>query len=197
MKDNVNKFTVIFKDGTEREFCEKNVGYTDEQISNRFLSYGVFSEESPKGSGKYALLALMLTLCTLFFLSSESNAEKGDVHLNIGLYTEHVYQDRPYYNEDNRLIQLSYEGKHAIYTGATFINSYYARSYLVGIGKKFNIEAIDTEVYTALGAVRGYEGFIPTQVDGLIFGPLVAVKHGLIKVSFLGEAMNVGIEVQL
>lgn len=111
----------------------------------------------------------------------------ADVEVNVGFFTEHLSGDKPEYNEDNELVQLSYVTDIGVeYSVATFSNSHYVRSHLVGIGKRWG------DVSLGLTLVHGYEGHITSHVGNLIFMPVLALDLNVLKVNLIGNVVNVG-----
>jgi len=119
--------------------------------------------------------------------------------LHVGLWSEHYYNDNPDYNEENDLVQLSINTHERYFiAAATFKNSHYARSHMLGIGREFESEYIaDLKWGLYLAAVHGYEGFQETHWEGVMFAPVSYYKYKYFKLTIFGPAVNAGIEVDL
>lgn len=122
-----------------------------------------------------------------------SNDSQADEHrVTIGLWTEHYIYDDPNYNENNELINYNYIDGNTVYSAATFKNSYFIRSYMVGVGKRYKITK-DIEFTALLGAVKGYEDVLDKDYGGdLFYVPIFSLKTYFIQTTILAAAVNVG-----
>ena len=136
------------------------------------------------------LLPLALLGCLLSF---PTTAEEYEYRLNIGLFTDHYINDSDEYNEDNQLLQLSAVKGGRILTAATFVNSHYVRSYLVGAGMEWEYdEHLRYGGYLAL--IKGYEGHIKTHYEGLMVAPIGFINYRGITINVIPAAYSIGFE---
>lgn len=127
----------------------------------------------------------------------------AEEYVTMGLYTTHLtaetYEDSGTgadtpFNEDNRGLQYTRRVGRTVYTAATFVNSYYKRSAMVGYGFE---SPQGTGIFMA--AVYGYEGY---SQEGSTFGkfmvlPIAYQRVGPLRISLIGTAVSVGLEVNL
>lgn len=130
---------------------------------------------------------MRVLIMALMLVGSVTHA---DVYANVGFFTEHLSGDKPEYNEDNELIQLSYVEDGIEYSVATFSNSHYVRSHLVGVGKRWG------SVGLGMTLVHGYEGYITSHVGNLIFMPVLSFDIDVLRVNFVGNVVNAGLLVK-
>ena len=145
----------------------------------------------------FKIKASVLALAAVMSLPAQSSDLTYRLHA--GLWTEHYYGDDPRYNEDNDLIQLTVldEDRYFI-TAATFSNSHYARSHVIGWGREFESEYIDGLTWgVSLAVIHGYEGYQDTHLDGLMFAPVSYYKYKFFRVTIFGPAVNAGIEIDI
>jgi len=128
---------------------------------------------------KYLTLLLMLACASV-------HAEIG---INLGFFTEHLSRDKPEYNEDNELVQLTYADEDGYeYSIATFSNSHFVRSHLIGWGYRWGNFGL------GLAAVHGYEGYITSHIGDIIFMPVMSYDAGPLKFNFVGNVVSVGVQ---
>tara|TARA_R110000772_G_C13310322_1_gene440429 strand:- start:28406 stop:28834 length:429 start_codon:yes stop_codon:yes gene_type:complete len=115
----------------------------------------------------YQALALMA-------LASPTIAVADDVEyrLNIGLFTEHYLGRGSELNEKNQLVQVSAEKNGNVGVLASFVNSHFTQSYLVGIGREVML-IDDLRIGGYAAVVKGYEGHLETHFKGLMAAPIV------------------------
>lgn len=137
--------------------------------------------------------SLMVLLMALSFNSAAEEVEEYEYRLNVGLFTDHYINDSDEYNEDNQLLQLSAVKGGRILTAATFVNSHYSRSYLVGYGmeREYN-ENLRYGGYLAV--IKGYEGHIKTHYEGLMVAPIGFINYRGITLHVIPAAYSIGIE---
>lgn len=140
----------------------------------------------------------LLILAALVMTVSTVHASDLTYRLHVGVWSEHYYNDNPDYNEKNDIVQLSvHTHKRFFLTAATFNNSHYARTHLLGIGREFESEYIDDLKWGLyLAAVHGYEGFQNTHWQGVIFAPVSYYKYKFVRVTIFGPAVSVGLEAE-
>lgn len=135
------------------------------------------------------ILALLLALTPASLLA-------GEARITFGLYTEHYISDRPDYNEDNRLVQVDIVGERYFATLASFENSHYVQSYLIGMGAVCEC-GTDGEMGFGVAAVYGYQDELKTHVGDIIFAPVAHFKYDLseswfLKINILPAVYNAG-----
>ena len=115
---------------------------------------------------------------TLMALASPAIASADDFEyrLNIGLFTEHYLGREGELNENNDLVQVSVvKDKNAV-TAASFVNSHFQQSYLVGYGyEETYLNGLRVGGY--ISAVHGYEGYLETHFEGLLFAPVAVASY--------------------
>ena len=138
---------------------------------------------------------LMVLLMALSFNSiAEEKEEEYEYRLNIGLFTDHYINDSDEYNEDNQLLQLSAVKGGRILTAATFVNSHYVRSYLVGVGMEH--EYNDNLRYGGyLALIKGYDGKVETHYKGLLLSPIGYVNYRGVTINVIPAAYSIGFEI--
>lgn len=148
--------------------------------------------------GGYLTGLAMLASITLTLLSSPAQSSELEYRLHLGLWTEHYYNDNPEYNESNDLVQITAIDTDGYFlTAATFNNSHFARSHVIGFGREFESEYIDGLAWgLSLAVVHGYEGYQETHHEGLIFAPVSYYKYKFFRVTIFGPAVNAGIELE-
>lgn len=147
----------------------------------------------------FSLWSLVVIGMWLIISTQPAYGDDFEYRLNIGLWSEHYYNDNPGLNEDTDLFQLSvYNESRYFLTAATFNNSHYARAHVIGIGREFQSEYVDDLKWGLyLAAVHGYEGHQETHAEGLIFAPVSYYKYKYFKLTIFGPAVNAGIEITL
>lgn len=135
---------------------------------------------------------LILVLLTATALS----ATAGEARLTVGMYTEHYTSNNPEHNEDNNLIQLTIVGDRYFATLASFENSHYVQSYLVGTGLVCEC-GTGNELGFGVAAVYGYQDELKTHLGDLIFAPVAHYRHDLsdnwfVKINILPAVYNAG-----
>lgn len=146
-----------------------------------------------------AVIALALTsiLVAALVLVQPAHSQELEVNLYVGLWTEHYVHDDPDYNEDNEIVQLTIKNQDDWFVSmATFSNSHYTDSKLLGVGREFTGEYIDGLKWgIMLAAVHGYEGEINTNVhNGILFAPISYYKYKNLKLLIVGPVVNAGVE---
>lgn len=120
-------------------------------------------------------------------LIAANSTYAGEHEVSVGLFTEHLMNDKSTYNEtDNQFIMYQYKNQDG-YTigGGTFKNSHFARSHVAGVGREW-LDSVG--VYFA--AVHGYEGYMKTHYKGLIFVPIFYAKTWNLKHTMFGHVYN-------
>lgn len=137
--------------------------------------------------------SLMVLLMALSFNSIAE--EEYEYRLNIGLFTDHYINDSDEYNEDNQLLQLSAVKGGRILTAATFVNSHYVRSYLVGYGTEWEYNE-NLRYGGYLAVIKGYEGHIKTHYEGLMVAPIGFINYRGITLHVIPAAYSIGFEFE-
>ena len=137
------------------------------------------------------LLIILLTV-----ISFSSNADDVEYRLNIGLHTEHYLGRGGELNENNHLFQISAEKDKNVITAASFINSHFEQSYLVGYGYE---ETYFNKLYVSgyITAVHGYEGDLQTHFEGLLFAPVAMFNYHGVTLSVMPAVYVLGYEFKL
>jgi hypothetical protein len=153
-----------------------------------------------KPQKKLNLVAAFATLMLLTFLIAtlisvqpvKAGEYKGSMY--VGMWTEHVLNDDPEYNETNDLVALTmFTPERHFATVATFSNSHYDRSHIVGVGHEFTSDWVDGMKYgVMLAAVHGYEGRIKTHYEDIIFTPITYYQYANLRVTIFGPVVNAG-----
>lgn len=141
------------------------------------------------------MLIFVVAILSILIISEPTKAYYGEpeYRLNIGLYTEHYINDKAEFNEINRLVQFTRAKDEKMLTAATFINSHYERSYLVGAGIE-NDYSTNLRFGAYLAAVTGYAGHVTTHVGNILIAPIAYANfHGL-SLNVMPAALNVGFE---
>ena len=132
------------------------------------------------------LSILCATLC--------GTVQADEYRLNVGLFTDHYYEDSYEYNETSNLLQVSAVEGGRILTAATFVNSHYIRSYLVGYGREYTYS--DNLRYGGyVAAIQGYEGEITTHYESLIFVPIAYANYRGLTINVIPAAYSIGFEI--
>lgn len=149
--------------------------------------------------GAVSTIALMSFLIASLIAVQPAHSAEIDYKLAAGLWTEHYYHDKPDYNEKNEMIQLTAQRSDRYFlTAATFRNSHFVRSHMIGAGREFQSEYIDDLKWGLyLASVHGYEGFQHTPVAGLLFAPVSYYKYKYFRITVFGPAINAAIEVDI
>ena len=143
-----------------------------------------------------AVLALILSTILITGLVLVQPAHSDETEMYIGLWTEHLVHDDPDYNEANEFIQLSvYNDERNFVTVGTFSNSHYERSHMVGLGSEFTTEYMDGLRWgLMLVAVHGYQQFIDTHAEGLLFAPVHYYEYKKFRLMIFGTVVNAGVK---
>lgn len=147
--------------------------------------------------GAVSALALMSILVAGLILVQPAHSQELEASFYVGLWSEHYINDDAEYNEDNEILQLTLKTEDDWFVSmATFSNSHYIDSKLIGVGREFTGEYIDGLKWgIMLAAVHGYEGKIKTNVhEGILFAPISYYKYKNFKVIIVGPAVNAGVE---
>lgn len=134
-----------------------------------------------------------VALFTALVLSVACYDVFAEQSVTVGLFTEHYHNDSDDYNENNKLVKYTYYFGSVTYTLATFENSHYIRSHMIGIGKRWKLSE-DSEASITMGAIEGYQAILKTHVGDVIFIPIFSVKTGFIRTIILGPVVNIGVE---
>lgn len=143
----------------------------------------------------------IITITLIYAVLGMQPAKSSELNykLHLGLWSEHYYNDSSDLNEKNDLVQISIHNKNRFFVAAaTFNNSHYARSHVLGIGREFQskyFSELQWGIY--LAAIHGYEGYQETHAEGLIFAPVSYYKYKYFKFTIFGPAVNAGIEVPI
>jgi hypothetical protein len=140
---------------------------------------------------KTSILSLIAFL-TVATLAAPAYSEHS---INLGFFTEHIKADDPRYNENNNLVQYMYTKGPALYTFATFKNSHFIDSHMIGAGHRWKLGK-HVSLYAILGAVEGYQTVMETTTGDYIIIPILGVKVGLVRFTMLGSAVNAGLEYE-
>lgn len=137
-----------------------------------------------------------MTLLAFLVFANISNADDIEYRLNLGLYTSHYLGISDELNENNRLVQFTAAKNEHLVTVASFINSHYKESYLLGYGKEKQF----TDNFRAgayIAAIHGYEGEIKTHYEGLLFAPTLFFNYRGISLNIIPAAYVIGYEFKL
>lgn len=148
--------------------------------------------------GIISALALSMILVAGLVAVQPAQGEEIQTRAYVGLWTEHYIHDDPDYNESNDIIQLSaYTEDNWFVTAATFSNSHYDQSHLVGVGREYQADFLEDFSWGIMvAAVHGYEGEIKTHYKGLLFAPISYYKYKVIKALVVGPVVNIGVEFE-
>ena len=137
----------------------------------------------------------VLFLCLLVFGANLAKAEEPiEFRLNIGLFTDHYLGDSDELNENNHLLQLTAAKDGKLITFASFLNSHFKESYLLGYGheKQFTPN-FRGGAYLAI--VKGYGGEIKTHYEGYLFAPTLFFNYYGVSLNVIPAAYVVGYEI--
>lgn len=149
-------------------------------------------------AGIISAITLSIILVAGLVAVQPAQGQELETRMYVGLWTEHYIHDDPDYNESNDIFQLSaYTEDNWFVTAATFSNSHYDDSKLVGVGREYHAEYLDGFSWgIMLAAVHGYEGKIQTHYEGVLFAPISYYKYKNIKAIVVGPVVNVGVEFE-
>lgn len=132
---------------------------------------------------------LCATLC-----GSVQASYEYEYRLNVGLFTDHYINDRAEYNEENNLIQLTGVHEDRLLTVATFNNSHFVRSYLLGYGRERRYNS-NFRYGGYITVIKGYEGRVTTHYKGLLFTPTAYANYRGFTINVMPAAYSIGIEI--
>lgn len=127
---------------------------------------------------------------------SISNADEVEYRLNIGLYTEHYLGRSSELNENNRLVQFTAAKDTHLVTAASFVNSHYKESYLLGYGREKQFSK-NFRGGASISIIHGYEGEIMTHYEGLLFAPTLFFNYHGVSLNIIPAAYILGYEFKL
>lgn len=161
---------------------------------------------------KFGKSTIMLTILSLSMmawdvyatdLGSWNNRDSYGLQHKIymGMWSEHWYADNPEFNEENDVLQYSLYNNFRVggeyLTVATFLNSYGDRTWAVGYGQDYRVYFLPAvKVGWDVGAMYGYGDNLDLNWRGIT--PAVKFHfsfYDLVKVQFMGPAVNVGFEL--
>lgn len=141
-------------------------------------------------------LLMMIILWVIFWGISISKAQADESRVGFGVFTEHYQDDDSRYNENNELFYFTHVKGENTTTFGTFRNSHFVRSYFVSAGKEWNKS--ETFSYgVSLAVIKGYEGYVTTTVDGLLFVPVLHVKTWFVTHKVLANVYSVSINIEI
>lgn len=133
-----------------------------------------------------------MKVITIFFLAVIPFLAHAEHSLTVGLWTEHYSHDRPGYNENNKLASYTYKSGETVYSVASFKNSHFDQSYMVGVGEEWRLHKY-LSLSASLGVIHGYYGHIPQTTGHILISPIFSAKIGYLRGTILGNAVNVGV----
>lgn len=140
-------------------------------------------------------------LLSIFVLAPQAHAEHS---ITIGLWTDHLGEPKGDLNEKNDLVVYTNYGEYELcdcsssrffWQAGRFINSHYKQTQFVSAGKEYRWTD-NASGGVMIAAIRGYEGYLDTHFEGVIFAPASYFKYDLIRVSSIAHVINVGIELE-
>ena len=143
-----------------------------------------------------AVIAIIGLIALLMAFSGKSEADEIEYRFNIGFYTEHYLGRSGELNEKNELIQISAAKDGNVLTAASFVNSHFTQSYLVGAGRETRLTE-NLKIGGYVVAVKGYDGHINTHYKGILFTPVVKFDYYGITLNVMPAVYSVGYEFKL
>lgn len=120
----------------------------------------------------------------------------GDFYLNLGLWSEHYAGDKPEYNEDSELIQLTYRNNSLVALATSFKTSHYKPALSLGIGKEWRVlDEVTLGIVPSI--VDGYQDDITSNCGNYLCVPLFTAKYSYFKANIGHPAINIGFEFPL
>tara|TARA_R110000751_G_C13705797_1_gene473880 strand:- start:73 stop:519 length:447 start_codon:yes stop_codon:yes gene_type:complete len=143
-----------------------------------------------------AVIAIIGLIALLMAFSGKSEADEIEYRLNIGLFTEHYLGRSGELNEKNKLIQISAAKDGNVLSAASFVNSYFTQSYLVGAGRETRLTE-NLRIGGYVVAVKGYDGHIKTHYEGILLTPVVKFDYYGFTLNVMPAVYSVGYEFKL
>lgn len=129
---------------------------------------------------------------TLAMLLTVVSVAQADHSVTLGLWTDHFSHDKSYYNERNRLVNYNYHASGNVFSVASFENSHFSQSYMVGAGREWKPYA-HLALSASIGVIHGYYGYLPQTTGHLMLAPIFSAQVGPLRATLLGNAVNFGV----
>lgn len=139
-------------------------------------------------------LSLLTILIAGLISVQPAHSQEWNASIYVGFWTEHYYHDKSYYNEDNRMVEMSVKSPgNVVFASSTFFNSHYKRCNSLAAGYEIQSDRVPGLQYgLMLAAIKGYEGDLKTHYDGLLFMPVSYYKYKAFKLLIAGPVINAG-----